>query len=337
VNEARIRSRDCSEKPDPQGNAQRIISTSKMIKKEIISWLLKGDVSIQYQVYRDLLDVNKPALRKKIGSEGWGLRFLNCRNPNGHWGKAFYQPKWTSTHYTLLDLKNLNILPNKAIKETLDIILKNEKGPDGGIKPIGIIKHSDVCVNGMVLNYACYFNSKEENLKSIVDFLLSQKMDDGGFNCQSNRKGAIHSSLHTTLSVLEGIHEYEKNNYTYRLDELKKAKLDSLEFILIHKLFRSHRTGEIINPNFIKFHYPCRWYYDILKAMDYFQLEGVKYDKRMGDALQIILEKRTEQGHWKLSSKYPGETHFEMEKSGEPSRWITLRALRVLKHFNVNE
>lgn len=306
-----------------------------MTNKEIISWLLQGDVALQYQTCRDLLDTDKPGLIKKIESLGWGLQFLSCRGQNGHWGQSFYQPKWISSHYTLLDLKNLNISPaNKIIKETLLAIFKTEKGPDGGILPIGTIHKSDVCVNGMVLNYASYFHMKEEFLKSLVDFLLNEKMKDGGFNCHSNRMGAIHSSLHTTLSVLEGIFEYQSNGYTYRLKELIKAKHESQEFILMHKLFRSDKTGIIINPNFLKLYYPSRWYYDILRAMDYFQLAEVNYDNRMDDAIEIIKSKRNKDGIWKLAAHHPGQTHFEMEKPGKPSRWITLRALRVLRYYN---
>lgn len=308
-----------------------------LITKDIISWLLQGDVSIQYQVYRDLLDDEKPALRNKIEKEGWGLKFLSYRKADGHWGKAFYQPKWISTHYTLLDLKNLCISPDqKAIHSTLKIIFQDEKGPDGGLLPVGIKRQSDVCVNGMVLNYASYFNVDQVDLKSVVDFLLSQHMPDGGFNCFSNRKEAIHSSLHTTLSVLEGIEEYLRNNYNYRLKELKKVKTKAQEFILIHKLFRSDKTGEIINPNFLKLRYPGRWYYDILKALDYFQLADTKYDSRMCEAIEYIFKKRNPDGTWTLASPYPGLRHFEMEKAGQPSRWNTLRALRTLKHFKIN-
>jgi hypothetical protein len=133
-----------------------------MTHEQIITWILEGDVSIQYQAYRDLLNVKKPGLRKKIESTGWGLEFLLRRQPNGHWGRGFYQPKWISTHYTLLDLKNLNISPgNKPVKETLRLILKTEKGPDGGIYPTGNDQKSDVCINGMFLNYAAYFRVKE--------------------------------------------------------------------------------------------------------------------------------------------------------------------------------
>jgi hypothetical protein len=305
-----------------------------MINNKIISWLLKGDVSIQYQTYRDLLHMDKPRLQKKIESTGWGLKFLSCRLPNGHWGKSFYQPKWISTHYTLLDLKNLAISSNnKKIKETLQLIFEQEKGPDGGIKPIGSIQVSDACINGMVLNYASYFKVKEEELKSVVDFLLSQKMSDGGFNCESNRKTVTHSSLHTTLSVLEGIFEYKRNGYRYRLKELEKAELQSHEFILMHHLFRSDKTGNIINPNFLKLYYPSRWFYDILKAMDYFQMANVKYDHRMEDAIEVIIKKRTADGLWKLAAPHAGQTHFHMEQAGKPSRWNTLRVLRVLQHY----
>lgn len=307
-----------------------------MTVDELTIWLLAGDVSIQYQTYRDLLGLEKPELQNRIENEGWGKLFLDHRNTNGHWGKSFYQPKWISTHYTLLDLKNLNISPkNKEITETLQLIFKNEKGPDGGILPIGTVKKSDVCVNGMVLNYASYFGVEENHLKSLIDFLLKEKMSDGGFNCHSNRKGAHHSSLHSTLSVLEGILEFEKQGYTYRIKELQSAKHESEEFILQHRLFKSDKTQEIINPNFLKFYYPCRWYYDILKALDYFQMSNAKFDERMSDAIEVLIKKRGKVGTWKLPSKHPGLVHFEMEKSGMASKWNTLRALRVLKHFNI--
>lgn len=307
-----------------------------MTNDEIISWLLEGDPSIQYQAYRDLLGIDKPNLRKRIELEGWGKRLLDFRKPDGYWGKDFYQPKWISTHYTLLDLKNMSLPPaNKVVKETLVKILNKEKSNgEGGIYPVGNTRRCDVCVNGMFLNYACYFGAKEHDLKSIIDFLLEEIMPDGGFNCNSNGKGAIHSSLHTTLSVLEGILEYELNGYSYRLDELKLAQQTSQEFILVHRLFRSDKTGNIIKPQFTQMHYPCRWFYDFLKALDYFQLAGAQYEERMDDAIALLLKKRTPGGLWKLASGYSGKTYFQMEQVGKPGRWNTLRALRVLKHFN---
>ncbi len=135
---------------------------------DIINWLLSSDVSLQYQVHRDLLNVEKTELRKRISEEGWGKRFLQKRNANGHWGREFYQPKWISSHYTLLDLKNLAISPNiKEIKQTIFLILEQKKATDGGVGPGKTILNSDVCVNGMFLNYASYFQTPEKELKSV--------------------------------------------------------------------------------------------------------------------------------------------------------------------------
>ncbi|UCH66235.1 MAG: hypothetical protein JSW63_03635 [Ignavibacterium sp.] len=308
-----------------------------MSNSEILNWLLKGDVSIQYQVHRDLLGSEKKKLQQQIEKKGWGAKFLSKRNPNGHWGQKFYQPKWTSTHYTLLDLRNLCISPdNPIIKKSIDLILSNEKGPDGGILPIGLDQKCDVCLNGMFLNYACYSKTSEKKLHSIIDFILAQRMSDGGFNCRFNRFGAKHSSLHSSLSVLEGITEYENNGFKYRLDELLEAKKSSIEFILTHKLFISDRTGEVINKDFLKLSFPGRWHYDILRALDYFQYAKVDYDERMQDAIEILLKKRMKENLWKLQANHPGQIHFHMEQVGKSSRWNTLRALRVLKYFNVS-
>ena len=307
-----------------------------MNEREIIDWLLQGDVSIQYQVYRDLFHSEKRGLQNKIALEGWGARFLSFRKEDGHWGQGFYQPKWISTHYTVLDLKNLGISQNnKEIRETLSSITQKLKGPDGGIYPIGADKKSDVCVNGMFLNYASYFGAEEGELCSVVDFLIAEHMPDGGFNCYSNGKGAVHSSMHSTISVVEGIQEYRGNGYTYRLEELQAAELKARDFLLMHKLFRSDRTGEVIDRKMLMLSYPSRWRYDVLRAMDYFRLAGVAYDFRMDDAVQVLLKKRKTDNRWPLQAKHPGQTHFDMEKAGKPSRWNTLRALRVLRHFGV--
>ena len=305
-----------------------------MIPEHILQWLLEGDSSIQYQVHRDLLNKDDKQLQERISIEGWGADYLSLRNSNGQWGMDFYQPKWTSTHYTLLDLRNLSMSPQqKEPGESVDLILKYYKGRDGGINAAKSLMASDVCVNGMFLNYVQPFRADEEALKSVVDFILSQHMPDGGFNCHSNRIGAVHSSMHTTLSVAEGILEYERNGYRYRLAELGKARRQSDEFMLVHKLYQSHRTGKIMNPGMLRIPHPPRWYYDILRALDYYRLSGALYDERMKDALTMLLGKRRPDEKWPLQAAHPGKTHFEMEKAGQPSRWNTLRALRVLEHF----
>ena len=210
-----------------------------LTEDQLIAWLLEGDVSIQYQVHRDLLGVEKPELQERIATEGWGAKFLSFRKPEGHWGRGFYQVKWISSHYSLLDLKHLGISPtNQKIRESIEFIAQNHKLTDGGINPAKQRPDSDVCINGMFLNYACYFEIDQAELNSVVDFIIQHHMADGGFNCRSNQGGAVHSSLHTTISILEGILEYTKNGYVYRVDELEKIAKASREFI---------RTGEIIN------------------------------------------------------------------------------------------
>ncbi len=296
---------------------------------EITDWLLAGDVAIQYQTYRDLLGEECPDRRDRIAAEGWGARFLAQRKPDGHWGDGFYQPKWISSHYTLLDLKYLGLAPdNEACRRTVALILEHEIEEDGGVNPAATIKQSDVCVNGMFLNYATYFGAEETALRSIVDFVLTQRLPDGGFNCRFNRSGARHSSLHSTISMLEGFAEYAANGYTYRLAELQEAAAAGREFILLHRFFLSDRTGEIINPAFLKFPFPPRWKYDILRALDYFRSVNAPYDERMQPAIDHLLKKRRKDGRWNQMAKHAGLLHFEMEKAGQPGRWNTLRALR---------
>jgi len=313
--------------------------TKKMNEQEIIAWLLKGDVSIQYQVYRDLLGNERRDLQARIAAEGWGKQFLSKRNTNLHWGRKFYQPKWISSHYTLLDLRNLNLSPkNRQVKETITLISNTCKAEDGGMRlgPSTAI-HSDVCVNGMFLNYASYFKTDEDRLHPIIDSILQERMPDGGFNCRTKRSGATHSSLHTTLSVLEGLFEFQKAGYTYRSNDIQKARKRAEDFILLHQLFLSDRTGGIIKKDFLKLTYPSRWKYDILRCLDYFGFAESKWHDHMNPAIHVLLEKRKKDGRWNMQAAHPGQVHFTMEKAGIPSRWNTLRALRVLGYFDLEQ
>lgn len=308
-----------------------------MNKQQIIDWLLTGDVSIQYQVWRDLLGSDKKKLQIRIANEGWGSKILSKRNSNSHWGDRFYQPKWTSTHYTLLDLRNLNLPSNNGIvKNTIELVLQNNRAEDGGIQ-LGpsTSQHSDICVNGMFLNYASYFKTPEKKLHSVIDSILNEIMPDGGFNCRTTRSGAKHSSLHSTISVLEGFTEFQKAGFTYRKKEISDAIKTAVEFILMHRLFLSDHTGQIIDKNFLKLTYPCRWKYDILRAMDYFQYAGIKWDNRMTEALTHLNKKQNKDGLWNVHAAHSGQVHVIMEKAGKPSKWNTLRMLRIKKHFEI--
>ena len=307
-------------------------------RKQIVDWLLEGDVSTQYQTQKYLLEADNDVLVKlkaKIAKEGWGYELLKRQNKNGHWGREYYQPKWTCSHYTLQELRCLEIDATPSISRILDIIASDEKGRDGGINPSRSVKESDVCINGMVLDYASYFGVDEPKLHSIVDLIISLHMKDGGFNCRINRSGAVHSSLHSTICCLEGISEYLLQGYAYRNEELQTIEKQAIEFTLQHKLYKSDRTNEVISKAFTMLSYPFRWRYDVLRALVYFQKASVPYDSRMRDALDLLVSKRNKDGTWNVQAKHPGEVHFEMEKTGKESRWNSLRAMRVLEYYGV--
>ena len=300
----------------------------------LINWLLEGEPSIADQTKRDLLNVDDKTASKKICTTGWCYEYMKRRNQDGSWGRGFYQPKWTSTHYTLLELKNL-CYPNSKneLNHEIERIAIQEKGIDGGINPCKSVKVSDVCVNGMFLNYSTYFGIKEDLIRSTIDFILSQKMLDGGYNCNLNRSGAHHSSLHTTLSVLEGFQEYLNNGYTYREKEIRDSIASGNEFMLMHHLYLSDHTQEIIDKKFLKLTYPYRWRYTILRALEYFSRWNYKYDLRMKEGIESIIKKRTSQGRWKMQSGFAGEEYFNLEKAGEESQILTLFCLRILKKY----
>lgn len=299
----------------------------------VIQWLLEGDPSIRWQTLRDVLGSNSDEIereRERIATEGWGASLLARQDPAGTWARGIYSPKWTSTTYTMLLLKQMGLPPkNPQAAKACSILLDRGFYHDGGINFFKSFKHSETCVTGMILSLLAYFQFEDERLHALAEHLLAQQMPDGGWNCQSYH-GATHSSFHTTISVLEGLWDYEKFQ-PQNIEKIQQAQQRGREFLLIHRLFRSHRTGEVARPEFTLFSFPPRWHYDVLRALDYFQACGAAKDDRLTDAIAIVLKRRTKQGNWLLQNRHPGRTFFEMEPVGEPSRWNTLRALRVLK------
>jgi hypothetical protein len=304
------------------------------VEDRVVAWLLEQDVAVQFQTRRDLLGDDAAAVQDRIGREGAGAVLLAARGAHGHWGRGFYQPKWTSSHYVLLELKGMGLSRiDRTAGETVALILRDEKGRDGGLNPATTVAVSDVCVNGMALGYASYFGAPEEQLASIVDFLLGQRMADGGFNCESNRSGARHSSVHTTVCVLEGVTEYDRSGYRYRLAELLEARGSCVEFLLRHRLYRSERSGQPIGPELTRLHHPPRWHFDVLRGLDALADAGVQQDPRMQDALGVLVGRRRPDGRWSANRAYPGATYVPPVPAGTSSPWITLIALRVLARY----
>jgi hypothetical protein len=299
----------------------------------VIDWLLEGDPAIRWQALRDLAGAGKTAVereRRKVGAEGWGARLLARQDPGGTWARGLYTPKWKSTTYTMLLLRDLGLRASdrraaRACRLLLDEGLKR----DGGIN-YDWGSRAETCITGMVLSILAHFQFDDERVDTVADHLLGQQMPDGGWNCCYARSGATHASVHTTILALEGLRLYELWR-ARKVSEVREAQRRGREFLLVHRLFRSHRTGEVIKPIFTLFSFPARWHYDILRALDYFQSVDAPRDERLAEAIEIVRARRRADGRWPLQNRYRGRTFFEMERVGAPSRWNTLRALRVLK------
>ncbi|HYE84671.1 MAG TPA: hypothetical protein VEG39_21220 [Clostridia bacterium] len=305
---------------------------------QIIEWLLHdSDPSIMYQAQRDLLkkpDKEIQEYQMQIAQKGWGKALLDKRNDNGHWGNGIYNPKWTCTHYVLYELVQLEIeKSNDKCRQSAELLLTYPVGRDGGINYARTVEYSDVCINGMILTITSYFNIHSPGINEIIDYLLKVQMKDGGWNCEYFH-GARHSSLHTTISVIEGLRTCLDNSYTYQNKAIEEALQRSIEFILKHQLFKSETTGEVIKDEFLKYFYPIRWKYDILRCLDLFRKYKVQYEKRMDEALERLGKSCNRNGRWKACSQ-AGKTYYTMEKQGTESKWNTLRALRVLMYYTM--
>ncbi|MFH1195288.1 MAG: hypothetical protein V1720_06225 [bacterium] len=305
-------------------------------KINIIDWLLKSDPSIRWQVLRDLKNANHNEIEKEralISKKGWGKLLLSHQTKDGRWAESLYSRKWISTTYSMLLLKDLG-LPSKHTSALKACALLLDKGfyHDHGINYFPSYKYGETCVTGMILSILACFNYTDDRIHLLVSHLLERQMKDGGWNCQLPH-GAVHGSFHTTISVLEGLWDYEQL-FPDKSSESFNARQSAHEFLLRHQLYRSHRTGEIIDPRMTRFSFPCRWRYDIMRALDYFQSASVDYDSRMDDALNLIKKKMNSDGMWNLQQRHAGRTFFEIEETGKPSRWITMRALRILKKYD---
>ena len=307
----------------------------------VTSWLLDGDPAIRWQVLRDVVrapDRTVERERQKVAREGWGARLLAKQDRDGTWARGkssddgLYHPKWTSTTYTMLLLRDLGLpASSRKARSACRHLLDEGLQSDGGLN-YGWFGKSETCVTGMVLSILAYFEYDDDRLDTVVDHLLDQQMPDGGWNCR-RRFGATHSSVHTTILALEGLRFYELHRERKRT-AVRAAQRRGREFLLVHRLFRSHRTGEVIKPAFLRFAFPPRWHYDILRALDYFQSVEAPRDERLTDAIDIVRNTRGEDGRWSLQHFWKGKTYFGMERLGEPSRWNTLRALRVLNWWD---
>jgi len=294
----------------------------------IIDWLLDSDPAVRWQVMRDLTDASAEAVaaeRIRIPREGVGAEILACQGADGSWHRDG-TPVWLPTLFTMQLLRATGV--DRAEPAVVSAVARLEAGfrwdEEFGSKPF-FEGEVEPCINGGTLALGAYFGYPTE---SLARRLISEQLDDGGWNCEAPK--SVRSSFHTTICVLEGLLEYERA--VGSAPEVASARRRGEEYLLERGLFRRRSTGEVANPAFLKFAFPPRYHYDVLRALDYFRAAGVRPDARMSDALQIVESRRQADGRWLLDHAYDEALAFPFNESvGEPSRWNTLRALRVLR------
>ena len=311
--------------------------TSHMTSARPMDWLLDADPAIRWQVMRDLTDSPADVLaaeRARVATEGWGARLLAARDPDGQWmGGACFpgrgeppedgsQP-WTSTLPAMMELYDYGLDPaTDTAREMTSLVAANCRWEyngqpffDGEVEP---------CINGRTVTLGAYFGA---DVDDIVTRLLADQLDDGGWNCWTEG-GATVSSFDSTICVLEGLLEYERA--TGGSAELSAARRDGEQYLLDRSLFRRKSTGEVPVDAWLKFSFPTRWHYDVMRGLEYFRRADLR-DPRLREAIELVRSKRQGDGTWLLENTHRGEVHFELEDGdGRPSRWNTLRASRVL-------
>ena len=303
----------------------------------LIKWLLDSDQAIRWQVMRDLADEAPEAIaaeRSRVATEGWGAELLARQSPAGQWGDG---PNWDLiTMYSLVALMDLGLDPaSKQARKMIDRVDKRLVFKWLNNRPY-LHGETEPCINGRILGIGAYFKGTND---ALAKQLLSEQLEDGGWNCEAwpflspKRPPSRRSSFHTTICVLEGLLEYERAGR--KSAAVVKARKRGENYLLERRMFRSLRTGKVIDQRWLRFSFPPFWHYDVLRGLDYLRNAGIKPDKRVSEAVKIVMERRHQNGRWPLNLLHPEHIPLKMETAvGGASRWNTLRALRVLRWYN---
>ena len=302
-----------------------------------LKWLLDSDPGIRWQTMRDLTDEEPAAIateRARIATEGWGAKLLALQSPAGYWGGPDDRG-WLVTLYTLVVLMDLGLDPTtKQARKMIDRVDKRLVFKPLNNRPF-LHCETEPCINGRILALGAYF--KEPN-DALARQLLSEQLEDGGWNCEAvepsaKRPLSRRSSFHTTICVLEGLLAYERAGR--KSAAVTKARRGAENYLLERRMFRSLRTGDVIDERWLRFSFPTFWHYDVLRGLDYLRNAAVKPDSRVSEAIEVVIKRRHPNGRWPLSLVHREHIPLEMETAvGSASRWNTLRALRVLRWHN---
>ncbi len=305
---------------------------------DVIDWLLDSDPAIRWQVMRDLTHEPAEAVaaeRARIATEGWGARLLALQAPDGLWAGKAWDHDWTDTFHVLELLRRFGLDPqSEQAKHAVSLVREHVTWGDGApfvapwAKSPFFAGEVEPCINGNVVATGAYFGV---DMAPLVERLLGEQLPDGGWNCEVEN-GATVSSFGTTINVLEGLLEHERA--IGGSAEVAEARGRGEEYLLERRLFRRKSTGEVIDPSWLAFSFPTWYFYDVLRGLEYLREAGVKPDERVAEALGIVEGRRDRDGRWPLENVHAGASHFEMDSGeGQPSRWNTFRALRVLDWF----
>jgi hypothetical protein len=313
----------------------------------LLDWLLESDPAIRWQVLRDIVHAPASVLaaeRARVATEGWGARLLALQGEDGQWaggacfpGRGFkdlendHGQPWISTLPTLQLLHDFGIDPAvDRVRRAVALVRDNCRWEHAG-QPF-FSGEVEPCINGRTVTLGVYFG---QNVDAIVARLLDEQLEDGGWNCETEN-GSVRSSFATTINVLEGLLAHERA--TGGSAQSLAARRRGEEYLLERKLFRRKSTGEVVNPAWLQFSFPVRWQYDILRALEYFRsansINDVPADSRLHEAIQLLRSKQQTDGTWLLENTHAGKVLFQLEDGdNRPSRWNTLRALRVLSWY----
>lgn len=318
------------------------------IEPSVIDWLLDSDPSLRWQVLADLLDApagEVAAERARVETEGVGAQLLALQDEEGYWGGTAWNPGWDSTMHALNLLYTFGLDPaSEAAKNAMRKVREGVHwvgwDQDGSWKGFDFVGNPyfdgevEPCINGQVAASAVYFGEKVERIKGL---LLNEQMEDGGWNCEQER-GSTRGSFNTTICVLEALLELERSGDPDA--RIHAERLRGEEFLLARRLFKRLSTGEILHIDrmqeslFTTLSFPPFPHYDYLRALEYFRRANSTPDPRVSDAIALLRSKRQEDGRWLLENQYEGTMLVDLgETVGEPSRWNTLRALRVLRWY----
>jgi hypothetical protein len=306
----------------------------------VVAWLLDSDPAVRWQVMRDLSDASDDevaAERARVATEGAGARLLALQAADGRWGGAAWNRGWNSTMHVLSLLREMGLDPEsaearRAVGLVRDRVTWQGCGPpecDGNPFFAGEV---EPCINGQVAASGAYFG---QDVRGVVDRLLGEQLSDGGWNCEA-ADGSTRSSFNSTICVLEALLDYE--GAVGSSPAVTEARLRGQEYLLERRLFRRRSTGEVIERDrkggaaWARFAFPTWWHYDVLRGLEYLRRAGAPPDDRVAEAIALVASKRDGDGRWPLETRYPGLMPVELDAGeGRPSRWITLRALRVLR------